>query len=150
MAVLGFISRDCEERSGKTPPFTVGMRAKPFALMQKTIKSKKNHKSNKKHCMLASMCCTLKIKPDKSNELIQTAKIWNAACQDVMDFGFAAHDYNKTRLNRAKCSYLRDKHPTLPSALIQTARDGDMLERLRFEKSLTSIHLELSDSISEP
>jgi predicted transposase len=96
------------------------------------------------------MCCTLKIKPDKSNELIQTAKIWSAACQDVMDFGFAAHDYNKTRLNRAKCSYLRDKHPTLPSALIQTARDGDMLERLRFEKSLTSIHLELSDSISEP
>jgi hypothetical protein len=29
--------------------------------------------------MLTNMCCTLKIKLDKSNELIQTAKIWNAA-----------------------------------------------------------------------
>jgi len=37
-----------------------------------------------------------------------------------MDFGFAAHDYNKTRLNRATYSDLRDKYPTLPSALIQS------------------------------
>jgi hypothetical protein len=43
------------------------------------------------------MCRTLKIKLDKSSELIQTAKIWIAACQDVIDYGFAAHDYNKTR-----------------------------------------------------
>ncbi|MCX6669932.1 MAG: RNA-guided endonuclease TnpB family protein [Methanothrix sp.] len=79
---------------------------------------------------------TLKIKLDKSNELIQTAKLWNAACQDVMDYGFAAHDYNKTRLNKATYKDLRDKYPTLPSALHQTARDqaSDMLKRLRFEK----------------
>ena len=86
--------------------------------------------------MINNMYRTLKIKLDKSNELIQTATIWNAACQDVMDYGFAAHDYNKTRLNRATYSDLRDKYPTLPSALIQTARDqaSDMLKRLRFEK----------------
>lgn len=79
---------------------------------------------------------TLKIKLDKSNELVQTAKIWNAACQDVIDYGFAAHDYNKTRLNRATYSDLRDKYSTLPSALIQTARDqaSDMLKRLKFKK----------------
>jgi IS605 OrfB family transposase len=78
---------------------------------------------------------TLKIKLDKSNELIQTAKLWNAACQDVIDYGFAAHDYNKTRLNRATYKDLRGKYPTLPSALLQTARDqaSDMLKRLKFE-----------------
>ena len=78
----------------------------------------------------------LKIKLDKSNELIQTAKLWNAACKDVIDYGFAAHDYNKTRLNKATYKDLRDKYPTLPSALHQTARDqaSDMLKRLKFEK----------------
>lgn len=78
---------------------------------------------------------TLKIKLDRSNELIQTAKIWNAACQDVINYGFAAHDYNKTRLNRATYQDLRTKYPTLPSALHQTARDqaSDMLKRLKFE-----------------
>ncbi len=44
---------------------------------------------------------TIKIKLDRSNELVQTARLWNAACQDVIDYGFAAHDYNKTRLNKA-------------------------------------------------
>jgi IS605 OrfB family transposase len=79
---------------------------------------------------------TLAIKLDRSNELIQTARIWNAACQDVIDYGFAAHDYNKTRLNRATYKDLREKYPTLPSALLQTARDqaSDMLKRLGFEK----------------
>jgi len=79
---------------------------------------------------------TLRIKLDKSNELIQTARIWNAACQDVIDYGFAAHDYNKTRLNKATYKDLRARYPTLPSALLQTARDqaSDMLKRLKFEK----------------
>jgi predicted transposase len=79
---------------------------------------------------------TIKIKLDKSNELIQTARLWNAACQDVIDYGFAAHDYNKTRLNKATYKDLREKYSTLPSALLQTARDqaSDMLKRLKFEK----------------
>lgn len=79
---------------------------------------------------------TILIKLDRSNELIQTARLWNAACQDVIDYGFAAHDYNKTRLNKATYRDLREKYPTLPSALHQTARDqaSDMLKRLKFEK----------------
>lgn len=35
--LYGLISRDCEGRSGKTPPFTVGMKAEPFAPISKTI-----------------------------------------------------------------------------------------------------------------
>jgi len=78
---------------------------------------------------------TIKIKLDKSNELIQTARLWNAACQDVINYGFAAHDYNKTRLNKATYKDLRKTYSTLPSALLQTARDqaSDMLKRLKFE-----------------
>jgi IS605 OrfB family transposase len=79
---------------------------------------------------------TIKIKLGKSNELIQTAILWNSACQDVIDYGFEMHDYNKTRLNNATYKDLRKKYPMLPSALIQTARDqaGDMLKRLKFKK----------------
>ena len=79
---------------------------------------------------------TINIKLDRSNELIQTARLWNAACQDVIDYGFAAHDYNKARLNKATYKDLREKYSTLPSALLQTARDqaSDMLKRLKFEK----------------
>jgi len=36
-ASLTFISRDCEGQSGKTPSFTVGMKAEPFALISKNI-----------------------------------------------------------------------------------------------------------------
>ena len=83
-----------------------------------------------------NMYRTLKIKLDKSNELIQTAGLWNSACQDVIDYGFAAHDYNKTRLNKATYRNLWEKYPKLPSALVQTARDhaSDMLKLLKFEK----------------
>ncbi|GEM_PF-869810 len=42
---------------------------------------------------------TLKTKLDRSNELAQTVRIWNAACQAIIDYGFAAHDYNKTSVN---------------------------------------------------
>lgn len=78
---------------------------------------------------------TIKIKLDRSNELVQTARIWNAACQDVIDYGFGARDFNKTRLNRATYDDVRKKYPTLPSALVQTARDqaSDMLKRTKFE-----------------
>ncbi len=78
---------------------------------------------------------TIKIKLDRSNELVQTARIWNAACQDVIDYGFEVHEFNKTRLNRATYNDVRAKYPTLPSALVQTARDqaSDMLKRTKFE-----------------
>jgi IS605 OrfB family transposase len=77
------------------------------------------------------MIRTLKIKLDKSNDLIQTVRIFNLACQEVLDYGFEHKDYNKTRLNRGTYRQIREKYPTLPSALVQTARDqaSDMLKR---------------------
>ena len=95
---------------------------------------------------------TIKIKLDRSNELIQTVRLWNAACQDVIDYGFAAHDYNKTRLNKATYKDLREKYPTLPSALIQTARDqaSDMLRGSSLRLSPSSILLVPCDLTLEP
>ena len=81
------------------------------------------------------MIRTLKIKIDKSTELIQTMRLFNLACQEVLDYGFESEDYNKTRLNRATYKEIREKYSSLPSALVQTARDqsSDMLKRSRKE-----------------
>lgn len=80
------------------------------------------------------MLRTLKIKIHGSNDLFQTVRVFNLACQEVLDYGYGARDYNKTRLNRATYHSIREKYPTFPSALVQTARDqaSDMLKRDKF------------------
>jgi putative transposase len=85
------------------------------------------------------MIRTLKIKLDESNDLLQTVRVFNLACQIVLDYGFAVKDYNKTRLNRAIYKTIREKYPILPSALVQTARDqaSDMLKRDKFKHKIT-------------
>lgn len=90
---------------------------------------------------------TLKIKLDRSNELVQTARFWNAACQDVIDYGFVTHDYNKTRLNKATYKDLREKYPMLPSALLQTARDqaSDMLKNLSDPDLIKKVRRQVSE-----
>ncbi|MDY6957731.1 MAG: transposase [Halobacteriota archaeon] len=95
------------------------------------------------------MIRTLKIKLEKSNDLIQTVRIFNLACQDVLDYGFENKIYNKTKLNRGTYLQIREKYPTLPSALVQTARDqaSDMMKRDKFEhqikkKELSSIRFD--------
>jgi len=78
---------------------------------------------------------TIKIKLDGSNDLAQTARMFNAACQMAVDWGYDNKDYNKTRINRATYNTIRETYPTLPSALVQTARDvaSDMLKRSKFK-----------------
>lgn len=79
------------------------------------------------------MLRTIKIKLERSNDLLQTIRIFNCACQEVLDYGFGKEDYNKTRLNKGTYHQVRKQYPTLPSALVQTARDqaSDMLKRSR-------------------
>lgn len=78
---------------------------------------------------------TVNIKIDKSNDLIQTARMFNEACQIAINWGFENKQYNKTRINKATYHIIRDKFPQLPSALVQTARDvaSDMLKRSKFK-----------------
>lgn len=66
---------------------------------------------------------TIKLKLPYDHSLLETGRQFMEACQIVLDYGFSAKTYNKNNLNRATYSEIREKIPTLPSALVQTARD---------------------------
>ena len=67
---------------------------------------------------------TIKLKLPYDSSLVETGKQFMKACQIVLDYGFAEKTYNKNRLNRGTYRDVREKIPTLPSALVQTARDA--------------------------
>ena len=66
--------------------------------------------------------------------LVATAKAFNEACQSVLNYGYKARTYNKSKLNKATYHQIRSVS-NLPSALVQTARDeaSGMLKRLKFK-----------------
>jgi len=78
---------------------------------------------------------TIKIRLQRTADLVQTVAVFNQACQRVLDWGYENKHYNKTQLHRATYKGIREEFPSLPSALVQTARDqaSDMLKRDRFE-----------------
>lgn len=68
---------------------------------------------------------TVKTRLERTEDLIETVNEFNMACQRVLDRSHEKKEYGKTRSHRAT---YRDIHilndlPTLPSALVQTARD---------------------------
>ncbi|MCX6652059.1 MAG: transposase [Methanomassiliicoccales archaeon] len=78
---------------------------------------------------------TIKIRLERTADLVQTVSVFNQACQRVLVWGQQNHEYNKTRLHRATYRGVRTDFPTLPSALVQTARDqaSEMMRRDRFK-----------------
>ncbi|MHB8372770.1 MAG: RNA-guided endonuclease TnpB family protein, partial [Thermoplasmataceae archaeon] len=66
---------------------------------------------------------TIKLKLPYDSSLLETGKRFREACQIVLNYGFSEHTYNKNKLNRATYESVRKEIPTLPSALVQTARD---------------------------
>jgi predicted transposase len=81
---------------------------------------------------------TIKIRLQRTADLVQTVAVFNQACQRVLDWGYRNKDFNKTRLHRATYRDIRTDLPTLPSALVQTARDqaSDMLKRDKFKHKI--------------
>ncbi len=79
---------------------------------------------------------TVKVKLPFENSLLQTAVVFNKACQMVLDYGSTYKTYNKDKLNKATYRQVRAAVPNLPSALVQTARDeaSEMLLRTDFAK----------------
>ena len=67
---------------------------------------------------------TIKLKLPFDPSLLETGKQFREACQMVLDYGLAEKTYNKNKLNRATYENVREEIPTLPSALVQTARDA--------------------------
>jgi putative transposase len=79
---------------------------------------------------------TVKVKLPFENSLLQTAVAFNRACQMALDYGSPHKTYNKDKLNKATYHQVREAIPTLPSALVQTARDeaSEILLRTDFAK----------------
>ncbi len=67
---------------------------------------------------------TIKLKLPFDLSLLETGRQFREACQLVLDYGFAEKTFNKNKLNRGTYRDAREKIPTLPSALVQTARDA--------------------------
>ena len=73
------------------------------------------------------------------SSLLETGKQFREACQIVLDYGFSEKTFNKNKLNRGTYREVREKIPTLPSALVQTARDTAS-ESLKQTKLAKEIH----------
>ena len=81
---------------------------------------------------------TIKIRLQRTADLVQTVMVFNQACQRVLDWGYMNHKYNKTILHRATYRGIREEFSSLPSALVQTARDqaSEMLKRDKFKHKI--------------
>jgi IS605 OrfB family transposase len=76
---------------------------------------------------------TVKVALHADVALVQTALAFNEACQIVLNHGSQHRTYDKNALNRATYRKVREALPSLPSALVQTARDeaSEILRRSR-------------------
>jgi putative transposase len=81
---------------------------------------------------------TIKLKLPYDKSLLETGEKFRDACQIVLDYGFSEHIYNKNKLNRATYKIIRKEIPTLPSALVQTARDtaSESLKQTKLKKRI--------------
>jgi len=81
---------------------------------------------------------TIKLKLPYDKSLFETGMQFRKACQIVLDYGVSAKTFNKNKLNRATYKDVRRAIPTLPSALVQTARDtaSEVLKQTKLEKKI--------------
>ena len=81
---------------------------------------------------------TIKLKLPYDSSLLETGRQFREACQMVLDYGFVEKIYNKNKLNRATYEDVRKTIPTLPSALVQTARDtaSETLKQTKLKKKI--------------
>ncbi|MGC8715899.1 MAG: RNA-guided endonuclease TnpB family protein, partial [Thermoplasmata archaeon] len=66
---------------------------------------------------------TINLKLPYDKKLIEMSKRFKEATQIVLDYGFENKTFNKNKLNKGTYRMVRERIPTLPSALVQTARD---------------------------
>ncbi len=81
---------------------------------------------------------TIKLKLPYDRTIIETAKQFREACQIVSNFGFSEKTFNKNKLNKGTYREVRERIPTLPSALVQTARDqaSEALKQAKLKKGI--------------
>jgi IS605 OrfB family transposase len=86
---------------------------------------------------------TIKVALPIDIALVETALAFNEACQIVLNYGSRHRTYNKSTLNRATYLQVREALPSLPSALVQTARD-ESSEILRGTRCAPTVKKHLS------
>ena len=81
---------------------------------------------------------TIKLKLPYDRTIIETAKQFREACQIVSNFGFSEKTFKKNKLNKGTYREVRERIPTLPSALVQTARDqaSEALKQAKLKKGI--------------
>ena len=81
---------------------------------------------------------TIKLKLPYDKSLLETGERFREACRKVLDYGFSAHTFNKNKLNGATYEDIRKAIPTLPSALVQTARDtaSESVKQTQLQKKI--------------
>ena len=69
------------------------------------------------------------------DDLRNTIRLSNQACQECIDIGMKEHTFNKTRLHQLTYRVIRKSHPELNSSLVTSVRDqaSDMLKRLKLK-----------------
>lgn len=93
---------------------------------------------------------TIKLKLSVSEEDIETLKqtitLFNTVFNEVAQYGFEHKTHSKVSIHHATYNDIREKHPTLPSSLVQGARDvacealkGVKLKHLPVAKPYSSI-----------
>jgi predicted transposase len=60
---------------------------------------------------------------NKSDNLIDTIKQYNSACNDCLKWGFENKTYNKFKIHKATYYAIREKYPNLHASLVCAARD---------------------------
>lgn len=69
------------------------------------------------------------------NNLIDTIRLSNLACQECINIGMKEKTFNKTKLHQLTYKVIRAAHPELNSSLVTAVRDqaSDMLKRLKLK-----------------
>ncbi|MGC9122458.1 MAG: hypothetical protein ACP5IB_00045 [Thermoplasmata archaeon] len=81
---------------------------------------------------------TIKLTLSYDRSLIEKAKQFRKAVQIVLDYGFENKTFNKNGFNKGTYRTVRERIPTLPSALVQTATDNasEALKATEIEKKI--------------
>ena len=84
------------------------------------------------------MFMTIKLKLPYDKSLLKTGERYREACKKVLNYGFSARTFNKNKFNRSTYENVRKAIPTLPSALVHTARDttSETLKQTNLEKQI--------------
>ena len=81
---------------------------------------------------------TIKLKLPNDKSHLETGERFRKACPKVLDYGFSSHTFNKNKLNCATHENVRKGILTLPSALVQTAKDtaSQSLKQTQLQKKV--------------